>query len=282
MKKLIFLLKIFLIIWFSQAISLPFSSDMWNKYSITEGFYYSQAEQQIHGQKYHWWIDYSLPYGSPIYSPVDWYILASYHDEMLNKFFWSQQIHYGWWRHVVIFSPEDEKIVLIAHMSSIEKSIPIDFPTARLNKNMKVIKYVSNIANMSKSSLLEKFWNFWAKKIKKWDFIWTVGTSGLGLWEKFVDPYNVPYYPEVFYEKSWDEPHIHMEVYYKNNIFSKKNKIDPYGIYKNMDSYQRYFWVKDWTIFDYSGSSIQFAKYTPFYWENNKKLLLEKLKNRKN
>ena len=278
MKKLIFLLKILLLIGFWQAISLPFSSDVGSIYSITEGFVYSTAEQAIHWNKYHWSVDYALPFWTPVYAPTDWYIVASYHDEMLNRFVNGQQVHYGWGWHVVIFSPSDEKIILLWHLSSLEGSIPIDFPVAKLNKNMKVVKYISNIANLSKQWLLEKFWKNW-KRVKKWDLIGTVWNSGLGLWIDFVSPYDVPYYPEIHSQNSWDEPHIHMEVYYKKNIFSKKNKIDPYWIYKDASFYQKYFSQFDWTIFDFSWAWIEFAKYLPY--SGSKTKLQNLIKNRK-
>ena len=70
-----------------------------------------------------------------------------------------------------------------------------------------------------------------------------------------------------------------MEVYYKKNIFSKKNKIDPYWIYKDASFYQKYFSQFDWTIFDFSWAWIEFAKYLPY--SGSKTKLQNLIKNRK-
>ncbi|KKR06088.1 MAG: Peptidase M23B and LisM domain [candidate division WS6 bacterium GW2011_GWF2_39_15] len=46
---------------------------------ISEGFIYNAAERSIHGQFFHKGIDYSAPYGTPVYAAAAGYAVASYH-----------------------------------------------------------------------------------------------------------------------------------------------------------------------------------------------------------
>lgn len=241
---------------------LPFSYQYYRNYLVTEWRWYSgstwylnvigSGEYFIHGKKYHHAIDYALPYWAPVLSPIDWYLVASYHNAMLKdkwyfKTYGGRQLHFGLWRYVQIRNPERDLFVIVWHLSSIDEVIPIAPPLPTRWKNG-VVRWDPTGMTINSGELLRMINN--PKdypsiiKVKRWQRLGTVWISGLERWNQMQNILTVPRWPDFPMALSWDEPHIHLEVFV--NEWWQKKLIDPYFLYRDFRAYPDSNTLRKW------------------------------------
>lgn len=232
---------------------LPFSYKNYRSYQISEAWRYSGSiwymntiwtgEYFIHWLKHHSAIDYSLPYGTPVLAPMDWYLVASYHNAFLKdkwyiKMYQGTQLHYGLWWFVQIWNPTNNVFVVLAHMSSIDKSIPVSPPYATWWK--KWVSRWDSTGITTNSQKIQEMVNSTTVYpslvyVKRGQRIWTIWISGLEWDNAMRSEMPTPREPEYPMPVSWDEPHLHMEVFTMQD--GEKLLTDPYNMYGDFHWY---------------------------------------------
>lgn len=95
-------------------LTLPFEKQ---SYKITEGWFYSQEEYEIHGLRGHAGIDFELPLGAPVLAAASGFALASYQIRDLGK------LKMGLGNFVSIYHPEVKRYTVYGHLDKIEEKI---------------------------------------------------------------------------------------------------------------------------------------------------------------
>lgn len=190
---------------------------------VTEGWLYSPHERSIHGSDVHYGIDFACPRNTPIVAMADGYAIRSYHSVMQDRVYQGKGIGFGLGEFVQIWHPSQGVYTVYAHME----------------KAADTINYVET------KQVSEDFWNpvgiykstdeimKVATPVKRGDIIGYVGDSGLqwGYNETFQPPHHVQR-PNPATNPSWDETHLHIEVYTRLADGSAKDKrFDPFDLY---------------------------------------------------
>ncbi len=256
----IFFSTIILVIWSKSYASdvqpflyLPFSYKFYRWFQITEAWRYSGStwytnligtwEYFIHWVKQHSAIDYALPYGTPVLSPMDGYMIASYHNAFLKEKWYMRlyqwvQLHYWLWWHVQIRNPTNNMFVVLWHLSSIDEKLPVSPPYPTRWK-----KWVSRrdpTGVTYNTEVLQQMINDpqkypWVVYVKRWQRIGTVWVSWIEWDNEMKSSLPIPRIPDYPQSLSRDEPHIHLEVF--TIIDWKKQLIDPYNMYNDFRWY---------------------------------------------
>jgi murein DD-endopeptidase MepM/ murein hydrolase activator NlpD len=201
---------------------LPFEKQ---KYKITEGWNYSDQEKSIHGIVGHGGIDFAIPKGTPVLAPADGIAISSYFSYPLLKNgksvkYNQKQVFYGLGFFVQIYHPDHSFYTSYGHLEKISPEIKFHYPRKLGNNFWPVGNKISP----------EKLVNYpFATKVKKGQVIGYVGNSGLGLG-------NIGY-PDYKNYKSWDEVHLHFEIFMRYGSKKRKKYFDPYGIKEKFDKY---------------------------------------------
>lgn len=198
---------------------LPFKKQ---KYQISEGWNYSEEEKKIHSFLGHGGIDFALPKGTEIYAVADGIAIASYYSYKLNKKYKGKEIWFGLGYFVQIYHPQYKMFITYAHFSEIDPAIKFHKPKKRNN-------YFWPVGHKVLPEKLEQY--KFASKVKKGQLIGYSGNSGLG-WGKC--DYSQKSNSSKFI--SWDEPHLHFEIFVRQGSKRKKKYFDPCGI-KNQSVY---------------------------------------------
>lgn len=232
---------------------LPFSYKYYNIFNVTEGWKYSWSigylhtigigEYFIHGKALHGSVDYALPYWTPVLAPMDWYLIASYQNELLKEKWYVRTyqwlaLHYGLGWYVQIWNPANNIFVILWHLSSIDKSIPVSPAVATWWKKWvtrrdptSVTFNATRIQQMIDSTTVYPYLVY----VKKWQRIWTIWLSGIEWWDWMRNELPIPRDPEYPALFSWDEPHLHLEVFHVQD--GQKALVDPYNIYSDFHGY---------------------------------------------
>ncbi len=204
-----------------------------SKFKITEGFYYSDQEKAIHGLKLHGGIDYAVPRMTPVLAAADGFAYAAYQWAPLDnrKEYKGKTIGMGYGFYVRIYHPQfDSKkhgsmFTTYGHLTKPANKIVWHKPIC---ENEKLFQ---SQAFRKKFKLLKNKRN--ATFVKKGEVIGYVGDSGLTWGYK-----DYPKRPNPKKFPSWDEVHLHFEVYTRKHPLEKKRHIDPYQISKKGSAYQ--------------------------------------------
>ncbi len=206
-------------------LTLPFHEP---HYHISEGWIYSAEEQQIHGYVGHGGVDFVLPRGVPIVAAADGWALASYFWFLVKeggvpRRYKGKEVGMGLGRFVQIWHPEQELFTVYGHLDSIESKIPFYGPR----------KLQDCLHPVGHKFLPKKMIdNCAAIPIKRGEIIGTAGDTGL-TW----DYTDYPERPNPNEKPSWDEVHLHFEVFQRVGSRLKKKYLDPYGINSHWQDY---------------------------------------------
>lgn len=217
-------------------LTLPFrESDVKSGYDITEGWIYSQEEQAIHGFIDHNAVDIAGPYGTLVTAPSDGFAMSSYHTFWLKdnsgrtKTYQGKPLRFGLGYFVQMYIPSVNRFIQMAHLSDIDPSIPFSVPVANgddwspTNHTLKVtdIRNHPQIVEVKRGMPLGK-----------------IGFSGLAFgYEDYSAGVQRPVKIDPNIQKSWDEPHVHFEEFWRDQNTGQKIQRDPYGIYSTARDY---------------------------------------------
>lgn len=214
-------------------LSLPFQSG--TVYRVTEGWEYSREETTIHGFVNHKGIDLAAPYGTSVVAPADGYAMTSYHTTWIRtgkeiRTYQGKPIRYGLGNFIQIYIPTINRFVQLGHLSEIDPTIPFSMPVEEsgdwqpTNHTLPASEIVKNSAYVP---------------VKKGQPLGRVGYSGLGLgYEDYRAGEKRPLIIDPNQYKSWDEPHVHLEEFYRDQKTGTKGwQRDPYGIYLTAEYY---------------------------------------------
>lgn len=220
-------------------LSIPFAESARKDLTITEGWKYSDAERAIHGVKTHYAVDFAAPRGTPIYAPSAGFALSSVHINYGGDY-QGKRIGYALGRFVQIWHPGAKVYTQYGHLEGTGPGIPYVAPQRSKTASGSVL-YDPTIVYRPVADFLKK-----AKFVRKGQLIGYVGDSGLswgydeGL--KRPDPAKYP---------SWDETHLHFEVFDRDAKGKKDHRYDPFGLYAQADAYQSWtpapsgLWLKN-------------------------------------
>ncbi len=194
--------------------------------TITEGWLYSQQEQQIHGYPNHKGIDFACSYGTAVYAATDGWAIQSFHSRLLPERLWQgKTVGYALGHFVQIWHPEQQKYTCYGHLSRVAESIPCLRPVQSKAQphdwDPKGIYLVSGVAPDG------------AVWIRRGDLVGYVGDSGL-TWGYDETPDQRPDREQF---PSWDEPHLHFEVYTRDAQGQKNVWFDPFCLYSTAEAY---------------------------------------------
>lgn len=201
-------------------LCLPFSEG--TKFTITEGWYYSDQEKAIHGYETHYAVDFATDRGTPVVAAADGLALASFHSAWAKKEHQGKKVGFGLGRFVQIWHPEAKLYTMYAHLEKIADGIPYVVPIKQGEM------WNPTVVNQTVDKVIAQ-----CKPVKKGQVIGYVGDTGLA-WGYEETPTMRPD-PKQFF--SWDETHLHFEVYDRDDRGIKKNRYDPFGVYGKADAY---------------------------------------------
>lgn len=206
-------------------LNLPFYKQL---YTITEGWHYSEEEKSIHGFSGHSAVDFRLPRSTPVLAAADGLAVASYFAYPLKKMdqpvlYQEKQIWFGLGYFVQIYHPQNNLYTAYGHLEKVA-------PAVLFHKPIKKGEKYWPVGHKIKPENLTHY--RFAKFVTAGEVIGFVGDSGLNWgyedFPKRPDPQKFP---------SWDEVHLHFEVFERYGSRKKKRYFDPYGIKSVAEDY---------------------------------------------
>lgn len=199
-------------------LHLPFQK---HKYRVTEGWRYSEEEQAIHDFKGHGAVDFALPRGTPVYDATNGIAISSYSCRLIKRQsklarYKGKLVGVGLGYFVQIYHPSRKLYTAYGHLQKIAPGIAFHHPHERGH-------VLWPVGHKVKPAALKSY--AFAAKVKKGQLIGFVGDSGL-TWG--YNDYLARPDPKRF--PSWDEVHLHFEVFVRVGSRGKKKYFDPYGI----------------------------------------------------
>lgn len=201
-------------------------------YKVTEGWRYSQAEQKITGLVGHGGIDFKLPRGTGVLAAAPGWAISSYFGYFLKKegkpvFYKNKPLGFGLGYFVQIYHPETKLYSAYGHLEKIAEVIRFHQPR-RIRANVWPVGHKILPENLPKYK--------WATWVERGQVIGFVGDSGLAWgYEDF------PQRPDPRKFPSWDEVHLHFEVFKRVGNRKKKQYFDPFGIKGEGKDYPDFF-----------------------------------------
>lgn len=200
-------------------------------YYVSEGFYYSRPERDIHGKSVHGGIDIAVPENTLVVAPFDAYVMSSYlsvpitNPDGKTREYQGKPLFWGFGYFVSLYNPEADRYVILAHLSDINESIPFSKPSHnRASDSWYPNNYMVPIVDMPTHPSFVK--------VRRGDPIGHAGFSGLRWgYEEHRERANRPVRVNVN-NKSFDERHVHIEEFRRNQKTGAKGLTrDPYDIY---------------------------------------------------
>jgi hypothetical protein len=232
---------------------LPFRSADLQSYEVSQGWIYSQKELEIHhANPIHAAVDFYVPYGTTVASPVDGYAMSSYETSWVReggdykervkennkesdkpvRLYQGKPIRLGLGNFIYIYVPSVNRFLELGHLSEIDPKIPFSPPEYNPKTDgWEATNYDTSIIDMPTSP-------DWVK-VSRGDTLGKVGYSGLTWgYDDYIKDSQRPLVIDPKISKSWDIPHVHFEEFYINQETKQKGwQRDPYGIY---DTYEYY------------------------------------------
>jgi hypothetical protein len=207
-------------------------------YNISEGTIYSPQEQRIHGKVFHAAVDYDVPYGSPVVAPTAGYVVSSYESFWLTKagrkVTWKgMPIAMGLGYVVQLYDPNTNRFLQFGHLSTVDASIPFSIPEKDEDGDWHPTNLAIPIGQiMSEGNQYNRF-------VQRGQPIGLVGWSGLRWgYDEYRDGDERPTPFDHHTHSSYDEPHLHVEEFFRNQTDgSKTPRRDIYDIYLRGDDY---------------------------------------------
>lgn len=209
-----------------QFLTLPFPE---GQYEITEGWHYSDEEKAIHGFSGHGAVDFALSRGTPVLAAADGWAIASYSWRRLKReegrplLYRGKQIGFGLGYFVQIYHPQTKLYTAYGHLQKITPGIKFLAPRKRED-------CLWPLGHKLDPEKLPR--HIWATKIKRGQVIGYVGDSGLTWGYE-----DYPARPDYVKFPSWDEVHLHFEVFTRVGSKKRKKYFDPYGIKEKGSEY---------------------------------------------
>lgn len=207
---------------------LPFAHG--TDYLISEGWDYSDYERRVHGFLHHRAVDFATERGTPVYAPIKGYALASFHLAFAKgegEVAWTSAearayegkfVGFGLGNFVQIYNPRSNIYVSLAHLEAASDSIPFFEPEPLEDGWNPTVLY-------QPAEEIVKI----ARYVQQGELVGYVGDSGCswGYIEKPGQPR-----PNPAAHPSWDETHLHIEVYFRDDQGRKTTRLDPFGHYE--------------------------------------------------
>lgn len=221
--------------------SLPFhQSDLPEWYALSEGYFYAATVwRERHGNTIHAGIDYDVPYGTPIYSPVEGYASASYniqrarHEDASIRTHDDTSVTYSLGYCIQIYHPQTQLFLLYGHLSYISEEIVFTppFTTDTGEQFARGFNLTSqHVASLDQCSRLVH--------VTRGQYLWDVWVSGIYLTDTLVQADDRPHHPLPEHQYIYySHPHLHRNTYDRSPDGSKQTPIDPYDIYDTADLY---------------------------------------------
>jgi hypothetical protein len=234
----------FLSIPFSKVTLIKQQSHAWAAfvqapYYLSEWYIYSDRYVPILGHALHAGIDYHVPYGTAVYSPINGYISASYNierarraDDSILTYQWSP-ITYWLGYCVQLVDPMRQVFLLFGHLSYIARGIPFQPPLINDEGELFAAWFSLKKEHMEQLASCHRL-----KPIRRWDYIGDVWVSWLALLETLPTITETPRdrLPEDEYP-TYSYPHLHRNTYTRDEDGVKQTPIDPYDIYDEFVQY---------------------------------------------
>lgn len=210
----------------------PFLTLPVHQFSISEGWDYG-IELVFHPDiPRHFAVDFRAPRGTPVYAAADGEAIQSFqtfyldkldqlgvHDWRLNR-----RLGFGIGHFVQIWHPEQGVFTSYCHLDRVESSIPFVAPDedkpGLFNPSI-VYKSLDEVRKV-------------ASPVKRGQLIGYIGDTGLSM-DYDERPDSIRDHAKF---PSWDETHLHFEVYTRNDAGRKDLRWDPYGIYGKTPDYK--------------------------------------------
>ncbi len=198
-------------------LTLPFTKQY---YKITEGWHYSEQEKSIHGFVGHAAVDFALKRGTPVLAAADGIAISSYlsfpvkNEDGSPRLYQGKPVGYGFGYFVQVYHPENGLYTAYGHLEKVAENIKF-FKPRKMGEKLWPVGHKLD-PNSS---------NYPGTLVKRGEVIGFSGDSGLTWgysdYPKRPDPSQFP---------SWDEEHLHFEVFERYGSRKKKRYFDPYGI----------------------------------------------------
>ncbi len=212
-----------------------------------EWFIYNPS---LHAQALHWGIDWYVDYGTEVYSPIDGYVMSSYNYQLCYELedlrttwkprcYRKERLSYGFWCSVQLYCPTRELFFLFWHFSYIASSVPYTPPKLTQDERGNDMWSCSWFALTRE--LREKIDQIpRVKKVHKGSYIWDVWLSGLYVGKELPSKEEVSDKPRKqieYRDYMYTEPHLHMNIFSRNDDWSRVTPFDPYDIYSRSEDY---------------------------------------------
>lgn len=207
-------------------LSVPFSYAEREKLTISEGWKYTEEEKAVHGYATHYAVDFAAPRGTPIYAATSGYAISSFHIAYAGEHE-GKKVGFGLGRFVQIWNPQQKVYVSYSHLDGVGAGIPYIAP--KKGKTAEgLVTYDPTIVYQPLAEVMKV-----AKFVRKGQLVGYVGDTGLSWgYQENLTKRDVKKYP------SWDETHLHFEVYRRSAGGSKAERYDPFGFYAAAEVYQ--------------------------------------------
>ena len=206
------------------------------KFAVTEGWLYSSYEKSVHGHALHGGVDFASERGTKIVAAADGWAVASFQAAYAGRYE-GRRVGYGLGSFVQIWHPTQRTYTAYGHLESVSPRIPA-LTAKRLGD-----EWVPEGLHVPPEQL-----RVTAAWVEQGQCIGEMGDSGLS-WGYPEEPGIRPD-PASF--PSWDEVHLHFEVYRRSaRTLRKVVRWDPFGIYGSYEEYrslasrEQSLWLRD-------------------------------------
>lgn len=204
---------------------LPFKEQ---SYRISEGWDYSEEEEAIHGFEGHGAIDFELPRETPVLAAAEGWAIASYFGYPLKKegqpvLYQGKPVGFGLGYFVQIYHPQAKLYTIYGHLEQVADAIKFHAPRGRGG-------YLWPVGHKIAPEKLAS--HRLATSVKRGQAIGLVGDSGI-TWGYS----DFPKRPDPEHYPSWDEVHLHFEVFARVGSRQRKKFFDPFGIKSTAQDY---------------------------------------------